>query len=80
MSELNINKYLYENYDDSEQPYSYFIQKNMKNDKSFNKFIKICMKYKIYLFHKTDDEYKIRKNKELICLINKKKSTIIAEF
>lgn len=38
------------------------------------------MKYKIYLFHKTDDEYKIRKNKELICLINKKKSTIIAEF
>jgi hypothetical protein len=82
MSELNINKYLYENYDDSEQPYSYFIQKNMKNDKSFNKFIKICMKYKIYLFHKINDdnEYKIRKNKELIWLINKKKSTIIAEF
>ena len=61
MSELNINKYLYENYDDSEQPYSYFIQKNMKNDKSFNKFIKICMKYKIYLFHKIDDEYKTLK-------------------
>ena len=54
----------------------------MKNDKSFNKFIKICMKYKIYLFHIIDDEkeYKLRKNKELIWLINKKKSSIISEF
>jgi hypothetical protein len=90
----DLHKYLYEDYicpqernrqgdldnkqsDDTNIDY---IQKNIKNDKYFNKFIKICMKYKIYLFHKVDDKYQLRSNKNLIILINRKKSEITNEL
>jgi hypothetical protein len=76
----DINKYIFEDYNDSDELASEYIQENIKTDKSFNKFIKICMKYKIYLFHKIGDKYHLRTNKQLIHLINKKKSEITLEF
>lgn len=76
----DLNKYLYEDYKESDETNIDYIIKNIKNDKYFNKFIKICMKYKIYLFHKIDDNYQLRSNKNLMILINKKKSEITNEL
>lgn len=76
----DLNKYLFEEYTDTEIIENNFIKQNIKNNKKFNKFIKICMKYKIYLFHKVNDKYELRSNKSLCFLINKKKSEIIAEL
>ena len=76
----DLNKYLYEDYKESDETNIDYIIKNIKNDKYFNKFIKICMKYKIYLFHKVDDKYQLRSNKNLMILINKKKSEITNEL
>jgi hypothetical protein len=38
------------------------------------------MKYKIYLFHKVDNKFELRSNKNLMILINKKKSEITNEL
>ena len=76
----DLNKYLFEEYTDTEIIENNFIKQNIKNNKKFNKFIKICMKYKIYLFHKVDEKYELRANKSLCFLINKKKSEFIAEL
>jgi len=82
MKEINIRKYLFEDYDNNiNQNVSIkFIQINSKNDKLFNKFLKICMKYKIFLFSKLDSVYTLRSCKDLIRLINRKKSEITAEL
>jgi hypothetical protein len=76
----DINKYIFEDYNDSDEIASEYIQENIKNDRQFNKFIKICMKYKIYLFYKIGEKYELRTNKQLIYLINKKKSELTLEF
>jgi hypothetical protein len=79
MKEINLKKYLFEEYDDT--PISInFIEINIKNDRTFYKFIKICMKYKIYLYHKVDNSYVLRSTKSLIRLINMKKTEITAEL
>ena len=79
MKEINLKKYLFEEYDDT--PVSIdFIEINIKNDRTFYKFIKICMKYKIYLYHKINDTYILRSTKSLIRLINMKKTEITAEL
>jgi hypothetical protein len=84
MKEINIRKYLFEDYDNSStNPINVsikYIQINSKNDKIFNKFLKICMKYKIFLFYKLENLYKLRTCKDLIRLINRKKSEITAEL
>jgi capsid portal protein len=66
----DFNKYIFEDYNDSDEISSTFILKNIKHDKLFNKFIKICMKYKIYLFQKKqDDTYELRNGKNLIKIL-----------
>jgi len=84
MKEINIKKYLYEDYDNSNTHIINisikYIQLNSKHDKLFNKFLKICMKYKIFLFYKIDTAYTLRSCKDLIRLINKKKSEITSEL
>jgi hypothetical protein len=73
----DLNKYLFEDYNDSDELSSTFILKNIKHDRLFNKFIKICMKYKIYLFQKKqDNKYELRSCKSLIKLINYKKAEL----
>jgi hypothetical protein len=73
----DLNKYIFEDYNDSDELSSTFILKNIKHDKLFNKFIKICMKYKIYLFQKNQDStYELRTGKNLIKLINRRKAEI----
>ena len=73
----DLNKYIFEDYNDSDEISSTFILKNIKHDKLFNKFIKICMKYKIYLFQKKqDDTYELRNGKNLVKLINRRKAEI----
>ena len=76
----DLNKYLYEDYKETDDTNINFIIKNTKNDKYFNKFIKICMKYKIYLFQKISNKYELKSNKNIVILINKKKSEITNEF
>ena len=87
MKEINIRKYLFEDYDNTNiniinisNISIKYIQLNSKNDKLFNKFLKICMKYKIFLFYKLDTVYTLRSCKDLIRLINRKKSEITAEL
>ena len=87
MKEINIRKYLFEDYDNNINNISSiintsvkYIQTNSKNDKLFNKFLKICMKYKIFLFCKNNSIYILRSCKDLIRLINRKKSEITAEL
>lgn len=87
MKEINIRKYLFEDYDNANinlinisNISIKYIQLNSKNDKLFNKFLKICMKYKIFLFYKLDNVYTLRSCKDLIRLINRKKSEITAEL
>lgn len=87
MKEINIRKYLFEDYDNNLNNISSiintsvkYIQINSKNDKLFNKFLKICMKYKIFLFSKNNSIYILRSCKDLIRLINRKKSEITAEL
>jgi hypothetical protein len=87
MKEINIRKYLFEDYDNTNinlinisNISIKYIQINSKNDKLFNKFLKICMKYKIFLFYKLDTVYTLRSCKDLIRLINRKKSEITAEL
>jgi hypothetical protein len=87
MKEINIRKYLFEDYDNANinlinisNISIKYIQINSKNDKLFNKFLKICMKYKIFLFYKLDTVYTLRSCKDLIRLINRKKSEITAEL
>jgi len=73
----DLNKYIFENYNDSDEISATFILKNIKHDRLFNKFIKICMKYKIYLFQKKlDNLYELIFGKDLIKLINFKKAEI----
>jgi len=72
----DLNKYLFEDYNDSDEISSTFILRNIKHDRLFNKFIKICMKYKIYLFQKSDSKYELRSCKALIKLINYKKAEL----
>jgi hypothetical protein len=72
----DLNKYLFEDYNDSDEISSTFILRNIKHDRLFNKFIKICMKYKIYLFQKSDSKYELRSCKTLIKLINYKKAEL----
>jgi hypothetical protein len=76
MKEINIKKYLFENYNDDIDINTEFLELNMKNDKTFYKFIKICMKYKIYLFQRVNNEYFLRNTKSLIRLITLKKSEL----
>jgi hypothetical protein len=76
MKEINIKKYLFENYNDDIDINTEFLELNMKNDKTFYKFIKICMKYKIYLFQRLNNEYFLRNTKSLIRLITLKKSEL----
>ena len=76
MKEINIKKYLFENYNDDIDINIEFLELNMKNDKTFYKFIKICMKYKIYLFQRLNNEYFLRNTKSLIRLITLKKSEL----
>jgi len=76
----DLNKYLYEDYKETDDTNINFIIKNTKNDRYFNKFIKICMKYKIYLFQKISNKYELKSNKNIVILINKKKSEITNEF
>lgn len=76
----DLNKYLYEDYKETDDTNINFILKNTKTDRYFNKFIKICMKYKIYLFHKISNKYELKSNKNIVILINKKKSEITNEF
>jgi hypothetical protein len=85
MKEINIRKYLFEDYDNISVNINSnisvkFIQINSKNDKLFNKFLKICMKYKIFLFYKQENLYKLRSCKDLIRLINRKKSEITSDL
>ena len=87
MKEINIRKYLFEDYDNTNinlinisNISIKYIQINSKNDKLFNKFLKICMKYKIFLFSKNNSIYILRSCKDLIRLINRKKSEITAEL
>lgn len=87
MKEINIRKYLFEDYDNANinlinisNISIKYIQINSKNDKLFNKFLKICMKYKIFLFYKLETVYTLRSCKDLIRLINRKKSEITAEL
>jgi hypothetical protein len=80
MKEINIKKYLFENYNDDVNISTEFLELNMKNDKFFYKFIKICMKYKIYLFQKVNDEYFLRNTKSLIRLVTFKKSELTQEL
>jgi len=75
----DIKKYLYEDYDNSNISIKY-IEFNCKHDRNFNKFIKICMKYKIFLFHKLNDVFILRTNKYLIRQVNMKKSEFTAEL
>jgi len=75
----DIKKYLYEDYDNSNISIK-FIEFNCKHDRHFNKFIKICMKYKIFLFHKLNDVFILRTNKYLIRQVNMKKSEFTAEL
>jgi len=49
MNKINIKKYLFENYNDDTDIDTKYLELNMKHDKTFYKFVKICMKYKIYL-------------------------------
>lgn len=79
MKEINLKKYLFEEYDDTPVSIN-FIEINIKNDRTFYKFIKICMKYKIYLYHKVNNSYVLRSTKSLIRLINMKKTEITAEL
>jgi hypothetical protein len=73
----DLNKYIFEDYNDSDEISSSFILKNIKHDRHFNKFIKICMKYKIYLFQKKQDNtYELRSSKNLIKLINLRKAEL----
>jgi hypothetical protein len=73
----DFNKYIFEDYNDSDEISSTFILQNIKHDKIFNKFIKICMKYKIYLFQKKQDNtYELKSSKNLIKSINLKKAEI----
>jgi len=73
----DFNKYIFEDYNDSDEISSTFILQNIKHDKLFNKFIKICMKYKIYLFQKKQDNtYELKTSKSLIKSINFKKAEI----
>jgi hypothetical protein len=78
--DINIKKYLFENLTEDDDISIEFIERNCKNDKTFYKFIKICMKYKIYLFHKINDSYSLRNTKSLIRLITIKKSEITLEL
>ena len=80
MKEINIKKYLFEDYDPVLSISTEFIELNCKSDKTFYKFIKICMKYKIYLFQKVDGEYFLRNNKSLIRLVTLKKSELNREL
>ena len=79
MKEINLKKYLFEEYDDTPVSIN-FIEINIKNDRTFYKFIKICMKYKIYLYHKVNNSYVLRSTKSIIRLINMKKTEITAEL
>jgi|UniRef100_A0A6C0H0B9 hypothetical protein len=80
MKEINIKKYIIEDYDENIDFISKYIDLNCKNDKFFYKFIKICMKFKIYLYYLEEGEYKLRTNKSLMRLINIKKSEITQEL
>jgi hypothetical protein len=89
MKEINIRKYLFEDYDNSNSSNILtntinisikYIQLNSKQDKLFSKFLKICMKYKIFLYAKHDNIYILRSCKDLIRLINRKKSEITSDL
>ena len=80
MNKINIKKYLFESYNDDIDIDTKYLELNMKTDKTFYKFIKICMKYKIYLFQKVNNEYFLRNTKSLIRLITFKKSELTQEL